>query len=275
MNENVLVIRKEKLRKTIDDIEIYFEIWMTGEPAARFDEVFDVKKVCFRTPGKLDNALLLLHGNGEDGSIFEKNAGELCKNGYYCILPDTRGHGKTTCGTAAHYTIDLFAEDLAKFCDELGLGSFCLVGFSDGGNTALTYAVRHPERLSSLAVSGANIFPSGIKFGLRTTLRMRYFAAQAAARHGGGVGSKQWHKAELLSLMVNYPHIAPRLLKNIPCPTLVLEGEHDVISPKHTRLIASSIPNARLVTVSGAGHNVFDDRPDEVNRLLAAHFRRP
>jgi pimeloyl-ACP methyl ester carboxylesterase len=70
------------------------------------------------------------------------------------------------------------AEDISKLCDLLNIGKFKLVGFSDGGNVAITYAIRHPERLSHLVVAGANISPSGLKMTTRLSIFTKYLLSK-------------------------------------------------------------------------------------------------
>ena len=247
------------LSKTVDDIELYIEIFASDELKDSFDKVF-VDGAFVQTESK---AFLLLHGNGEDGRLFSDSIEAFCGNNYV-ITVDSRGHGKSTRGSQK-LTIDLMAEDLSKLCDELNIGKFKLLGFSDGGNIALTYAVRHPERLSALVVAGANINPKGVKGIYRFSMLVQHLFAHIFYKPD----PNKTVKFELLDLMVNYPHIAPRLLKNIICPSLVIDGEHDVIRRLHTNLIANSIPNSTRACIKKSGHNVFKDRTDEVNLLIS------
>ncbi len=250
--------------KKIDDVELYCELFASCENESVLRSRFDTNTHRFSEP--FDEILVLLHGNGEDGRLFSSVIPKLSENCAVLTI-DSRGHGKSTAGNEP-FTIDLFAEDLSKLSDELNLGHFSLLGFSDGANVALTYAVRHPERLSHLALFGANLSPEGLRTAFRIRLTLSYFAARKKANRD------EAHRlsCELLSLMVNHPHISPRVTANIPCPTLVADGEHDLIKRKHTDEIARSIPHCRRVTVPTSGHNVFADNPAcvvaYVNELL-------
>ena len=104
--------------------------------------------------------LLLLHGNGEDSSVFSAQMDYFSPK-YRVMALDTRGHGKSPRGTAP-FSIETFAEDLLDFLDQQGLEKVHLLGFSDGGNIALTFALRHQERLLSLILNGAGRVPSGV-----------------------------------------------------------------------------------------------------------------
>jgi pimeloyl-ACP methyl ester carboxylesterase len=54
--------------------------------------------------------------------------------------------------------------------------------------------------------------------------------------------------------MTKDPHIDPAHLTRVDVPALVVAGRRDLIRPEHSRLIATSLPNARLATVERAGH---------------------
>lgn len=247
-------------KKKVDDIEMHCELFTSPDRVEDTLSHFDAQELRFSAP--FDEITILLHGNGEDGSIFSSVLPSFTEHGAVLTV-DSRGHGKSTAGDRP-FTIDLLSEDLSKLCDELNIGHFSLLGFSDGANVALTYAIRHPERLSALFLFGANLNPDGLKapFRIRTTLS--YFAARKKAKRD------EAHRisCELLSLMVNYPHISPRMLANIPCPTLVADAQRDLIKKSHTDLIARSIPNSRRVTVPESTHAVFADNPAYVSRSV-------
>ena len=105
--------------------------------------------------------LILLHGNGESCDYFEHQVSFFAKD-YNVIAIDTRGHGKSPRGEKP-FTIVQFAEDLHDFMDEKGITKANLLGFSDGGNIALTFALKYPERIDKMIIDGANLFPRGVK----------------------------------------------------------------------------------------------------------------
>ena len=119
---------------------------------------------CFIEKGR-GPALILLHGNGEDGSYFSHQM-EAFSDRYRVIAVDTRGHGRTPRGDAP-FTIRQFADDLLAFMDAQGLAKADILGFSDGGNIALVFALAHPERVGRLILNGANLDPSGLACSCR------------------------------------------------------------------------------------------------------------
>ena len=205
-------------------------------------------------------AMVLLHGNGEDGSHFARQIPVLAKR-FRTIALDTRGHGKSPRGTAP-FTLSQFARDLRDFMDEQGIESAHLFGFSDGANIALLFALAHPERVRSLVLNGGNLYPEGLAEEVRRGIAAEY-------EHALAVGDGR--EIELLRLMIDEPHIEPADLAVLTMPTLVVAGTDDMIAEEHTRLIARSIPGATLRFVEGS-HFVTTENPEAFNRVLAEFY---
>ena len=207
--------------------------------------------------------LVFLHGNGEDGSYFVHQTAFFSKH-YRVIAVDTRGHGKSPRGSAP-FTIRQFAEDLNEFLDERGIQQANLLGFSDGGNIALVFAIRYPERVKRLILNGANLDPAGVRPTVQIPIVLGYRMASLFAKKSAD--AKQ--NAELLGLMVNDPNIDPEELAKVTAPTLVIAGTKDMIRESHTRKIAEALPNAKLAILPG-NHFIANRNPEEFNRVVEA-----
>ena len=203
--------------------------------------------------------LVLLHGNGEDGTYFTHQIAHFSQR-FRVLALDTRGHGKSPRGEAP-FTIRQFARDLLAFLDARGIERAHLLGFSDGGNIALVFALAHPERVGKLVLNGANLNARGVTRSVQVPIELGYRMARLFA----GLSAKARANAEMLGLMVNDPNVAPEELAALTAPTLVIAGENDMIREDHTRLIAERIPNARLAFVPG-DHFVAAKNPAAFNR---------
>ena len=206
--------------------------------------------------------LILLHGNGESGAYFARQI-EYFSRFFRVIAVDTRGHGRSPRGEAP-FTIRQFAEDLRAFMDEKAVEKADLLGFSDGGNIALVFALRYPERVNRLILNGANLFGSGVKARYQLPIVLGYRIASLFA----GRSEKARHNAEMLGLMVNDPAIDPEALCAVKSKTLVVAGTRDMIRERHTRLIAEKIPGAQLALLPGS-HFVAAENPEAFNRAVA------
>lgn len=203
-------------------------------------------------------ALILLHGNGEDSSYFEHQVPFFSRQ-FRVIAPDTRGHGKSPRGDA-EFSIRQFAEDLRAFMDEHSIEKAHLLGFSDGANIALAFAMKYPERVLKLVLDGGNLYPWGVKFFVQLPIVIGYSLAKLIALFD----KKAVPKAELLGLMVTQPNLKPADLSGLRIPTLVIAGTNDMIRTSHTRLIHKSIPGSELKLIPG-DHFVAHGNPDAFN----------
>lgn len=206
--------------------------------------------------------LLLLHGNGEDGSYFAHQMEAFSRFRTVYAL-DTRGHGRSPRGSAP-FTITQFAGDLLAFMDRQAMDRADILGFSDGGNIALTFALAHPERVDRLVLNGANLDPGGVKPHIQLPIVLGYHVASMFAKKN----PRARHNAELLGLMVNEPHIPPQALQELAVPTLVIAGTRDMIRDRHTRLIAASLPKGQLEIIPG-DHFIASKNPGAFNRAVA------
>ena len=212
-------------------------------------------------------SLILLHGNGEDTTYFEHQIPYFSKN-YHVIAIDTRGHGQSPRGEKP-FTIKQFAEDLHDFMDEKGIKKAVILGFSDGGNIALTFALKYPERVDKMIVDGANLFPSGVKPLYQWPIEIGYRIAKLFSRKS----EQAKRNTEMLGLMVNEPHIDPAELAHLTMPVLVVAGTKDMIKDSHTRLIYKSLPNAQMNIIEG-DHFVANKNADAFNKVVDLFLRK-
>ncbi len=205
--------------------------------------------------------LILLHGNGEDHTYFTHQISYFSKN-HRVLALDTRGHGKTPRGTAP-FTIRQFAEDLKRFLDDRNIQQADILGFSDGGNIAMVFAVKYPKRVRNLILNGANLDAKGVKPAVQIPIELGYRLASLFAAKS----PKARLHAELLGLMVHDPNIKPGELRNIQARTLVAAGTKDMIKQSHTELIARSILGAELIFLPG-DHFTANKNPGAFNEAV-------
>ena len=259
---------------------------------ARFVETPDGARIASFVYGRLvsdglsengSSPVLFIHGNGEEHGIFGAIIDAVLDAGHAAVALDSRAQGKSTRGTA-RLTYELMAEDALCVMDALGVPRAHVLGFSDGGIEGLLLARDHKDRVASLTCLGANLTPEGVieepDWDVAGSIARN--AAWAAADWPGQVDpsllfptpDEAAQIAELLQLMEDEPHIEAASLGAISCPVTVMAGEFDCIVPEQTRLIAASIPNAQLVIVPGADHNLPKRAADAVIEGLLATIAR-
>lgn len=204
---------------------------------------------------------------------------------FRCILYDCRGQGRSA-KPAGPYRIEDHAADLLGLLDALGVERTHLVGLSNGGAIAMTFAAAHPDRVGALVLADTFARADG---ALRAKIR-----AWRAALDAGGPGvrfdvSVPWnfsaafieaHEPDIAVLRQRALALAPHAMRalmdgtiehdaraalpRITAPTLVLVGDQDLLSPPWmARDIAEAIAGAQLRIIAGAAHAMPVERLDE------------
>jgi len=157
---------------------------------------------------------------------------------------DSRGQGKSDLGTAA-LTYEQMAEDINALLEQLKLDHVKVLGWSDGGIIGLLLTIHHPDKVSMLAVMGANLEPdAAYPWAVDGIARMRN-RITAELAHSNNPKSLQL-QLQFLELLGNQPHIPLADLTSIQVPTLVMAGDRDVIRDEHTLSMFHALPKSQL-----------------------------
>ncbi|MFI7412047.1 4-carboxymuconolactone decarboxylase [Streptomyces sp. NPDC049627] len=204
---------------------------------------------------------------------------------------DLPGHGGAPAYPAG--SVADLADRLLATLDGLGVQRFGYAGCALGGALGIELALRHPERLASLALIAASPrFGTADEFRQRGVI-VRTNGLDPIARTSpdrwftSGFAAAQPAITEWAVQMVRTTDpgcyiaacealaafdVRPRL-GGVTVPTLVLVGSDDqVTGPAEARTLVAGIPDARLAVVPGASHLVPVEQPAAVTDLLVRHF---
>ncbi len=215
------------------------------------------------------------------------------------IAYDQTGFGKSD-KPAIAYRLDTFTGLLGRVTDELGLESFHLVGNSMGGHIAAAYALKHPERVRSLAlldaagvkegapwVFNAGRFPRALAALLRITPLLLYgyyyrrrgpyydssfLTARDVLNHYHSYGNRAgaWAAAQCMRHVIYEPSAQlDARLKEMRVPTLIVWGLNDPLLGKHmSSVFLREVPGARRAFMENCGHCPQEEKPEELKGLL-------
>lgn len=237
--------------------------------------------------------VVLLHGGGANLHWWDEIAPSLAER-FRVVCLDFRGHGDSDHPEAL--VIGAFHRDLEALVAELGSDDLALVGHSMGGHVALDYAARHPRvwGLVAIEVSFGAASRERRRTRLALSLRRSYATRdEAIARYRlipstPGVSERAREALAEHSIrelpdgrfVYNFdprwfglspsPH---ERLEDIRCPSLVIRGEHSTLLTREgAESVVAKLPSARLLEISGAGHNVHLERPIEVIVAITEHL---
>ena len=228
-------------------------------------------KLYVETYGK-GQPMLQIHGNGESIASMGHQI-RYFSDRYRVIAADSRGHGKSEMGSG-RLTYEQMADDLNALLEKRGLKSVYVLGWSDGGILGLLLAIRHPDKVSRLAIMGANLNPAGAyNWALDLVTAKDKQIDQMIAK---GDTSQPWPRLkQYFDLLGKQPNIPVAQLKAITVPTLVMAGDRDVIADTHTLEIFHGLPNAQLAIFPGATHMIPWQNPELFNRTVETFFTKP
>lgn len=246
--------------------------------------------------------LVLLHGGpGYDHSSFKPTHGVLTDTAQLLYV-DHRGNGRSSYGDPAQWNLAQWADDLRALFDMLGIERPVVLGLSFGGFVAQSYALRHPDHIGGLVLSS-----TAAKFRLdrclETFQRLHGESSRVIAeafwtdpgdpakvsayteecfplynkrRQPADVGKRATFNPAVLQHFFKadgegYSFDFRERLRDVRCPTLVLAGDLDPVTPiANSDDIAALLPQdlVRYERFTGAGHGVDWDQPERYFAVL-------
>jgi 3-oxoadipate enol-lactonase len=240
--------------------------------------------------------LVLVMGIGYDSTLWTLAQVPALSQTFQVVIFDNRDAGRSSQATSA-YTIADMADDTAALMDALDIDKAHVCGLSMGGMIAMEFALRHPDRLNRMILTGAPGAPARAAFHPIMTwnwvkpndtsgemfacqqftwlfstafLRNREAVQQTVAMLSSNpnpIGAEAYNRQARALLQFD---VLDRLA-GVKAPTLCIVGEQDLLTPVHEcREVADRISGAAFEVIMGAGssHVVPIERPDDFNALV-------
>ncbi len=205
--------------------------------------------------------LVLIHGGGSTiGTTFGNIIGLLSKN-RKIIAVEMQGHGHTK-DIDRPETFEQDADDIAGLLKFLKIEKADILGFSNGGNTAMQVDIRHPDVVRKLVVISAMYKREGMLDGffdmmqhasldnMPQPLQDAFLKIDPDRNHLLAMHDKDRNR------MIQFQDWSDEDLKSIQAPTLLIVGDKDVVKPEHTVMMSKLIPVSELMIVPGT-HGSF------------------
>ena len=261
-----------------NDINIYYEIHGEGE------------------------ALILIMGYGGSSEWWFRQI-PIFSREYRVVTFDNRGTGRSDKPDIT-YSMETMAADITGLLETIGIDAAHIYGVSMGGMIAQHFALSYPEKVISLILGCTtcggphSIMPDAEAMTVLFDMeRMNRLAPEEAAKEvlpflygqefidnnpdiiEQGIAKMTEYVTPIHGYMRQAEaimgHDTYDRLPNIKAPTLVISGDADRLVPvENSRLLASRIPNAELVTLENAGHGFCVEAADEANKAVLDFLRR-
>jgi haloalkane dehalogenase len=249
-----------------------------------------------------ERVALLVHGYPESSYMWHDALPALADAGWRALAPDLPGYGDSEAARAGAGTWEGHVEALDRFARELDLGPVALVTHDWGVMIGLRWACEQPDAVSSLTISDGGFFSDRRWHDLANVMRtpgdgenlireytregfaaaMRTMSSsmseQAIAEYWKGfaddarrLGHLELYRSGDFEKLVPYDG----LLAALDLPALILWGEEDKFaSVKMAHRFHEELPGSELVLLEGAGHFIWDDRPEQATSLLVDFLQR-
>ncbi len=254
-------------------------------PPSQFVDLGSGLTVHLRDEGSRDApVIVLLHGSNDDLHTWDAWADAL-KGQYRVVRFDQIGHGLTGPNPNGDYSLAAFEATVDQVTAKLGIKRFTLAGNSMGGAIAASYAMSHPERLSSLVLVDAggapkvNPTPGNIGFKLAAlpglNQLMRWITPRSLVEKSlrqsvtnqafitPATVDRYWEllrypgnrQATITRFAAKRQSFDPARLATLKLPVLVMWGEQDkLLNADGARWYARSIPGSKLILYPRIGH---------------------
>lgn len=245
--------------------------------------------------------MLLVHGGRDHCRSWDLISRSLQPH-FHVVAPDLRGHGDSDWAKGGSYALTEYVYDLSRLIRSTAADRATIVGHSMGGMVGLIYAGTFPDQVSALVVlDGVTVLPTAKRLPAHERIAKwigqldrleareprryptiedaaaqmrahnkrlpgelaRHLAAFAVRRNQDGTyGWKfdPYQRAMAPHRLSPEDHVS--LWSRIACPTLLLHAEESFL--ESPAAVANHFQNARSETISGAGHWLHHDKPDEV-----------
>jgi len=264
-------------------------------PWARAD---DGCRIHYEVTGRSSGApVLLIQGLGAEKNSWNIQRAALALR-WRTVALDNRGAGRSD-KPEGPYDLEQMADDAVAVLDAAGIDAAHVVGLSMGGAISQILALKYPDRVRSLTLLATACRNHRWRGDL-----LAGWAGEVATKGTGALGREaaRWligprsfrrllpalgllgplgvmsggagFVSQVHALLATDDTLA-RELGNIDCPTMVIVGNQDILTPRgEAQEIARLIPTAELVVVSGAAHGRHIEHALTVNRLLLEFLGR-
>lgn len=221
----------------VNGISMYYEIYGEGKP------------------------LVLIHGGG---STIQTSFGRiipLLASNHQLIAVELQAHGRTG-DRNSELSFEQDADDVAALLQHLKITKADIFGFSNGANTALQIAIRHPQLCNKIIAGSMLLKKNGtlpgfwefMKNGTFGQMPQQYKDAFLAVTPDSSRLMNMYQKCA--NRMIDFREFADEEIQSIQAPVLIVNGDEDVATSEHVVAMSRLIPNCRLAIIPG-GHGAY------------------
>jgi pimeloyl-ACP methyl ester carboxylesterase len=216
--------------------------------------------------------VLLLHGGLSKTASWDYLLAPALVEDFHLFAYDRTGHGFTG-DQAGSLHFSFQTKEAIAYLEDVIKEPAHLVGASDGGVIALMVAIERPDLVKSLITIGGNYHYSGVDYEMAEPAVSEEDLAQYIEISPDSPHTLLEKITRMIAIWAVEPDISIVDLGKISCPVLVVSGDDDLISLKHTQELYEAIPLAQLAVLPGTSHLLVKEKPELFNTLMVQFLK--
>ena len=225
--------------------------------------------------GDHGDPVALLHGAFAGASSWSAQTPALAAAGRRVHLPERRGHAHTP-DVPGPLSYAVMATDACAYIEQIVGGAADVIGWSDGAIVGLLTALERPDLVRRLVLIGQYYNSAGrshvgeeLEHLLTLPEVVTFLRSEYDEVSPDGPEHFEIVHAKVMTMVQAEPEIDLEQLGRVTCPTLVMQGDHDIATVDHAAAVVDALPNARLSILPGT-NLLPTETPDVVNRVVIA-----
>jgi pimeloyl-ACP methyl ester carboxylesterase len=229
--------------------------------------------------------VVCLHGFCQSSAYWEPTLDRLAESGHAAIAPDLPGFGGAA-DQPGPYTMEGYADVVARMLEARGIARIVLVGGSMGGVVAQHFALRHPERLARLLLVATGAFttdPAAALAKADVLASGPWNAATAGPIVAGFFHQPQSGERAAMVLRIAIGALQAAAVEaarsnarsntfdrlgSIAVPVMIIQGRHDTVrTPEHAASMQQQIADCHVAVLANSGHTPQLEEPDAFHDL--------
>ncbi|HET8573604.1 MAG TPA: alpha/beta hydrolase [Edaphocola sp.] len=214
-------------------------------------------KMYYELHGNEGSHIVLIHGGGSTiYTTFGRILPLLAEN-YRVVAVELQGHGHSSDRDAPE-SFEQDADDVAVLLHHLHIARADIFGFSNGGNTAMQIAIRHPGIVNKLVLASTFYQREGLPTGMLESMKQATLNDMPEVLRNAflEINPDRERLAAMFNKdrerMVHFEDWSDEMLRSVTAPALIIDGDKDVISPEHAVKMSRLMPNSRLFILPAA-----------------------
>ena len=206
-------------------------------------------------------AVVLLHGGLSKTSSWDYLVVPALEDDFHVFAYDRTAHGFTADRPGSLH-FDFQTREAIAYLETVVKEPSHLIGYSDGAIIALLVAIQRPDLVKSVISIGGNFHYSGVDFEMGEPSVSEDDLAEYTLISPDAPHTLLEKVTRMFKIWDSEPDISIQQLSNIQCPVLVVSGDDDVVTLKHTQELYEALALGQLAVLPGTSHALVKEKPE-------------